>query len=105
MTMLANEYGALNLSQGFPDFDTDPRLTGLVADAMKEGHNQYAPMIGVQALRETIAKKYGSIYNILVDPQDEITVTAGGTQAIFTAIATIVRPEDEVIIFEPAYDC
>lgn len=105
MTMLANEYGALNLSQGFPDFDTDPRLTGLVADAMKEGHNQYAPMIGVQALRDTIAKKYGSIYNILVDAQDEITVTAGGTQAIFTAIATIVRPEDEVIIFEPAYDC
>lgn len=105
MTMLANEYGALNLSQGFPDFDTDPRLTGLVADAMKEGHNQYAPMIGVQALRDTIAKKYESIYNISVDAQDEITVTAGGTQAIFTAIATIVRPEDEVIIFEPAYDC
>src|SRR5690606_22018402 len=67
--------------------------------------NQYAPMIGVQALRDTIAKKYESIYNILVDAQDEITVTAGGTQAIFTAIATIVRPEDEVIIFEPAYDC
>lgn len=105
MTMLANQYQALNLSQGFPDFETDPKLVQLVAAAMEKGHNQYAPMIGVPALRESIAKKYKNIYGLDIDADEELTVAAGGTQAIFTAIATVVQPHDEVIIFEPAYDC
>jgi len=104
MTMLANAEQALNLSQGFPDFETDPKLVRLVSEAMEKGHNQYAPMIGVQSLRETIAQKYKAIYAVDIDPTDELTVTAGGTQAIFTAIATVVGAGDEVIIFEPAYD-
>lgn len=105
MTMLANAHQALNLSQGFPDFEADPRLVKLVTEAMQNGYNQYAPMIGVQSLRDAIVKKYDQIYNIEVDSTEELTITSGGTQAIFTAIATVVRPEDEVIIFEPAYDC
>ncbi|WP_293956207.1 MULTISPECIES: methionine aminotransferase [unclassified Sphingobacterium] len=105
MTMLANAQQALNLSQGFPDFEADPRLVKLVTEAMQNGYNQYAPMIGVQSLRDAIVKKYDQIYNIEVDATEELTITSGGTQAIFTAIATVVRPEDEVIIFEPAYDC
>ncbi len=104
MTMLANAEQALNLSQGFPDFETDPTLIKLVSAAMEKGYNQYAPMIGVQSLRETIAEKYKKVYAVEIDPSEELTITAGGTQAIFTAIATVVRPEDEVIIFEPAYD-
>lgn len=104
MTMLANAEQALNLSQGFPDFETDPTLVKLVSAAMEKGYNQYAPMIGVQSLRETIAEKYKKVYAVEIDPSEELTITAGGTQAIFTAIATVVRPEDEVIIFEPAYD-
>lgn len=104
MTMLANAEQALNLSQGFPDFETDPTLVQLVSAAMEKGYNQYAPMIGVQSLRETIAEKYKKVYAVEIDPSEELTITAGGTQAIFTAIATVVRPEDEVIIFEPAYD-
>lgn len=105
MTMLANEQQALNLSQGFPDFETDPKLVQLVSKAMEQGHNQYAPMIGSQTLRDTIAKKYREVYDVSVDATTELTVTSGGTQAIFTAIATVVRPQVEVIIFEPAYDC
>lgn len=105
MTMLANAHQALNLSQGFPDFEADPRLVKLVTEAMQNGYNQYAPMIGVQSLRDAIVKKYDQIYNIEVDATEELTITSGGTQAIFTAIATVVRPKDEVIIFEPAYDC
>jgi len=105
MTMLANAQQALNLSQGFPDFETDPKLVQLVAQAMEKGYNQYAPMIGAQPLRDVIVKKYKEIYDVEVDATEELTITAGGTQAIFTAIATVVRPEDEVIIFEPAYDC
>jgi 2-keto-4-methylthiobutyrate aminotransferase apoenzyme (EC 2.6.1.-) len=105
MTMLANAQRALNLSQGFPDFETDPKLVQLVAQAMEKGYNQYAPMIGAQPLRDAIVKKYKEIYNVEVDATEELTITAGGTQAIFTAIATVVRPQDEVIIFEPAYDC
>ncbi|MDR3011389.1 MAG: aminotransferase class I/II-fold pyridoxal phosphate-dependent enzyme [Sphingobacterium sp.] len=105
MTMLANAQQALNLSQGFPDFETDPKLVELVAKAMEKGYNQYAPMIGAQPLRDAIVKKYKEIYNVEVDATEELTITAGGTQAIFTAIATVVRPLDEVIIFEPAYDC
>lgn len=105
MTMLANAHQALNLSQGFPDFEADPRLVKLVTEAMQNGYNQYAPMIGLQSLRDAIVKKYDQIYNIEVDSTEELTITSGGTQAIFTAIATVIRPEDEVIIFEPAYDC
>jgi len=105
MTMLANAQQALNLSQGFPDFETDPKLVQLVAQAMEKGYNQYAPMIGAQPLQDVIIKKYKEIYDVEVDATEELTITAGGTQAIFTAIATVVRPEDEVIIFEPAYDC
>lgn len=105
MTMLANQQNALNLSQGFPDFETDPKLVQLVSKAMENGHNQYAPMIGAQPLRNTIVKKYHEIYQVDIDPTEELTITSGGTQAIFTAIATVIKPEDEVIIFEPAYDC
>jgi methionine aminotransferase len=104
MSALANEVGAINLSQGFPDYSCAPRLTELVSKAMQEGHNQYAPMAGWLPLREQIAiktqKLHGSVYN----PETEITITAGGTQAIFTAICAAIQPNDEVIVFEPAYD-
>ena len=105
MSALATEVGAINLSQGFPDFNTSPELIELVNIAMKDGHNQYAPMAGVMALREQIAIKTKKLYGADYNPETEITVTAGGTQAIFTAITAIVNPNDEVIIFEPAFDC
>jgi methionine aminotransferase len=105
MTALANEVGAINLSQGFPDFPVDRRLIDLVNEAMLQGHNQYAPMPGVPALREGISGKIERSYGIHYDPASEITITAGGTQAIFTALAAIVHPGDEVIIIDPAYDC
>lgn len=105
MSALAAEVGAINLSQGFPDFNTSPELIELVNTAMKDGHNQYAPMAGVMALREQIAIKTKKLYGADYNPETEITVTAGGTQAIFTAITAIVNPNDEVIIFEPAFDC
>jgi len=105
MSALANEVGAINLSQGFPDFDTSPELIKLVNTAMKKGHNQYAPMPGVQSLRERIAEKTEKLYGAVYNPDTEITITAGGTQAIFTAITAVINPNDEVIIFEPAFDC
>lgn len=105
MSALANEVGAINLSQGFPDFETSPELIKLVNTAMKKGHNQYAPMPGVQALREQISQKTEKLYGATYNPDTEITITAGGTQAIFTAITAIIVPNDEVIIFEPAFDC
>jgi methionine aminotransferase len=105
MSALANEVGAINLSQGFPDFDTSPGLIALVNKAMKNGHNQYAPMPGVNALRERIAEKTEKLYGAVYNPDTEITITAGGTQAIFTAITAVINPNDEVIIFEPAFDC
>ena len=105
MSALAQEVGAINLSQGFPDFNTSPELIKLVNTAMKKGHNQYAPMAGVPALRERIAAKTEKLYGAAYDPDTEITITAGGTQAIFTAITAVVNPNDEVIIFEPAFDC
>ena len=105
MSALAAEVGAINLSQGFPDYDCDPYLIELVDNAMKSGHNQYAPMAGVMALREQIAYKTEKLYGATYNPDTEITITAGGTQAIFTAISAIIHPNDEVIIFEPAYDC
>lgn len=103
MSALANEHNAINLSQGFPDFPSSQRLIDLVSEAMQKGLNQYAPMAGVPVLREEIARKISDMYGISLHP-DEITVTAGATQALFTAIAAFVRPGDEVIILEPAYD-
>lgn len=105
MSALANELGAINLSQGFPDYDCSPELIELVNKAMKAGHNQYAPMAGVMALRERIAEKTEKLYGAVYNPETEITITAGGTQAIFTAISAVIHPNDEVIIFEPAFDC
>jgi len=105
MSALAKEHGAINLSQGFPDFPMHDTLVKLVQKAMKDGHNQYAPMQGWPGLREAIAKKTEEIYSAQYDPDKEITVTAGATQAIFTAISAIVKEGDEVIVIEPAYDC
>lgn len=105
MSALAAEVGAINLSQGFPDYDCSPHLVELVNEAMKNGHNQYAPMAGVMSLREQIAYKTEKLYGAVYNPDTEITVTAGGTQAIFTIISSIIHPNDEVIIFEPAFDC
>jgi methionine aminotransferase len=105
MSALAAEVGAINLSQGFPDYDCSPHLIHLVNEAMKSGHNQYAPMAGVMQLREQIAYKTEKLYGAKYNPDTEITITAGGTQAIFTAISAVIHPNDEVIIFEPAFDC
>lgn len=104
MNRIALDAGALNLAQGFPDFDVDPELLRLYGEALKGGYNQYAPMPGVLSLREAIAEKTASLYGAAYHPETEITVTAGATQAIFSAIAAVVRPGDEVIIFKPAYD-
>lgn len=104
MSKLAQEHQAINLSQGFPDYATDPKLINFVADAMKNGHNQYAPMPGLTILRELIAEKIATLYGANYNPDTEITITAGGTEAIFTALACVINPGDEVIIFEPAYD-
>ncbi|MFO7708932.1 MAG: methionine aminotransferase [Desulfobacterales bacterium] len=105
MTNLANAHGAINLSQGFPEFDPHPLLQQLVSKHMRAGHNQYAPMQGVLALREKIAEKVREIYNAPYDPVTEVTVTAGATEALFAAVTAVVHPGDEVIILEPAYDC
>ncbi len=104
MSALANEHKAINLSQGFPNYDCSDKLKKLVNKYIEKGPNQYAPMAGVPLLRERIAQKIEKMYGTHVDPEQEITVTAGATQAIFTAIAAFVQPGDEVIIFEPAYD-
>ena len=105
MTRLALLHGAINLSQGFPDFDTHSELKELVAKYLRAGYNQYAPMQGVGALREAIAAKTRQMYGAVYDPEYEITITAGGTQAIYAALTAVVRPGDEVILVEPAYDC
>lgn len=105
MSRMANEYGAINLSQGFPDFEADPQLIELVCEQLRAGNNQYAPMPGLMSLRERISDKTKLLYNKRYDPESEITVTAGATQAIFTALASVIRPGDEVILFDPAYDC
>jgi methionine transaminase len=104
MTRLAGEHGAINLAQGFPDFDCDPALVSAVASHMRRGNNQYAPMQGVLALREALAAKIQSLYGAAYDPATEITITSGATEALFCAIAAFVRPGDEVILFEPCYD-
>lgn len=105
MTALAREHDAINLSQGFPDFDAPPELFRYAHEAMQAGYNQYAPMAGLISLRENIARKTEDLYGAVYHPETEITITAGATQAIFTAITAVVHPNDEVIIFEPAYDC
>lgn len=105
MSGLAREHGAINLSQGFPDFSVPERLTALVSEHMQKGHNQYSPMQGLPVLREAIARKVQDLYSATYDPDTEITVTAGATQAIFTAITALVQEGDEVLVFEPAYDC
>lgn len=104
MSALANEYKAVNLGQGFPDFPMNSELTALVNDAMNAGYNQYVPMAGFMSLREGIAEKAGNLYGINLNPDTEITITPGATYAIYTALTTILHPGDEVIVFEPAYD-
>ncbi len=104
MSRLASDLGAINLSQGFPDFDCDPALVEAVARHMRAGRNQYAPMQGVPALREAISAKYADLYGRRYDPETEVTVTSGGTEAIFDAVAAVVHPGDEVIVLEPCYD-
>ncbi len=104
MSALAAEHGAVNLGQGFPDFGCDPKLLEAVTAAMAAGHNQYPPMTGVPLLRERIADKIEALYGRRYDAGSEITVTAGATQAIITAVLALVRPGDEVIVLEPCYD-
>ena len=104
MSKLAAECGAINLSQGFPDFQADRSLFDAMHRHMLAGRNQYAPMTGMPELRQAIAAKIEALYGTAYDPEAEITVTAGATQALFTAIAAFVRPGDEVIVFEPVYD-
>ena len=104
MSALATQHGAVNLGQGFPDFDCDPKLLDAVNQAMRSGLNQYPPMAGVPVLREAIARKIERLYGCAYDAGDEITITAGATQAILTAILALVHPGDEVIVLEPCYD-
>jgi methionine aminotransferase len=104
MSGLAAEYEAINLSQGFPNFETSRQLTDLMNLYMKKGLNQYAPMTGVQVLREAIAHKTEDLYGVRYHPETEITITSGATEALYAAISAVVRPGDEVIVFEPAYD-
>lgn len=102
---LAREYKAIDLSQGFPNFEADTKLLNLVVDAMKSGHNQYAAMPGYYGLREIISQKIDQLHGRTYDPETEITVTVGATQAIYTAVTAFVQPGDEVIVIKPAYDC
>ncbi|CAB3767813.1 pyridoxal phosphate-dependent aminotransferase [Paraburkholderia solisilvae] len=104
MSALAVEKNAVNLGQGFPDFECDPRIIDAVTDAMRGGHNQYPPMAGIAPLREAIAEKIANLYGRRYDAASEITVTAGATQALLTAILCAVHPGDEVIVIEPTYD-
>lgn len=104
MSQLAAKHGAVNLGQGFPDFPMSAALTDLVNKAMKDGYNQYVHMNGWPLLRERLAEKATILYNAKLDPESQLTVTPGGTYAIYTALTTVLRPGDEVIVFEPAYD-
>ena len=104
MSVLANEHKAINLGQGFPDYPMNETLTDLVNQAMKKGQNQYVHMNGLPLLRERLAEKINFLYSAPVDPETDITVTPGGTYAIYTALTTLLQPGDEVIVFEPAYD-
>ena len=104
MSQLATQYKAVNLSQGFPDYECSKELMSLVEHYMKAGFNQYAPMAGLMSLRERIVEKQEKLHHTIYNPETEITITAGGTQALFASIACTIRPDDEVIIFEPSYD-
>jgi methionine aminotransferase len=104
MTRLANEHGAINLSQGYPDFDCAPELIDSVAHYMRAGHNQYAPMPGVMALREALAMRIERLYGRRYDPLSEITVTTGATEGLFATLTALVKPGDEVLLFQPVYD-
>jgi methionine aminotransferase len=104
MSALATEHKAVNLGQGFPDYPMSEELIGLVTEAMKNGFNQYAPMQGLPILREVLAEKVQNLYGTEINPGSDITITPGGTYAIYTALTTILQPGDEVIVFEPAYD-
>ncbi|AEE18938.1 methionine aminotransferase [Dokdonia sp. Hel_I_63] len=105
MSKMAHEHQAINLAQGFPGFDSDPKLQQLVTKAMSDGYNQYAPMQGVYSLREQITQKLNTLYGSDYHPETEVTVTAGATQAIYTIVSAFIRTDDEVIILKPAYDC
>jgi methionine aminotransferase len=105
MTQLALKHGALNMSQGFPSFETDPMLKNLLKEAVDHNHNQYAPMRGIASLREAISNITQASHTTYYDPENEICLTAGATQAIYTAIQTVIDKDDEVIVFTPAYDC
>lgn len=104
MSVLAAEHKAINLGQGFPDYPMSDELIKRVNEAMKAGYNQYTHMCGLPALRERIAEKIGGLYTTTIDPETEVTITPGGTYAIYTALTAILQPGDEVIVFEPAYD-
>jgi methionine aminotransferase len=104
MSALAQEHGAINLGQGFPDFPMPEALVDLVTKAMRDGYNQYLPMQGYLPLREAIAEKANRLYSTTIDPAEEITITPGGTYALYTAMSSLLHPGDEVIVFEPAYD-
>lgn len=105
MSALANEHKAINLSQGFPNFDVNPKLISLINKKMKDGWNQYAPMQGVPQLREVLCEKMEKLYGAKYHPDKEVNITSGGTQAIYSALTAVVREDDEVIVIEPAYDC
>lgn len=104
MSALAAEHKAINLSQGFPDFNMPEELVNLTCEALQNGYNQYSPMAGWMPLRESIAAKVHDLYGIEINPDSEITITPGGTYGIYTAFTTVLQPGDEVIVFEPAYD-
>src|ERR1700684_3111737 len=104
MSRRALEEGALNIGEGFPDYPIDPRLATALVEVIGEGHNQYAPMEGVVELREQISAKLETWYARRFDPLAEITVTCGGTEALFDAVQAVIGPGDEAIIFDPAYD-
>jgi methionine aminotransferase len=104
MSRLAEDVGAINLGQGFPDFNCSPRLIDAVERHMREGHNQYAPMLGVYALREALSRKIELLYERRYDPATEMCVTSGATEGLFTTLTALVRPGDEVLLFQPAYD-
>jgi methionine aminotransferase len=105
MSRLAEETGAINLSQGFPDYQPPQRLLDLVTKHLNLRHNQYPPMMGIAPLRHAIAEKVGALYGLSVDPETEVTVTSGATEAVFCAVHAVVRSGDEVIVLDPAYDC
>lgn len=104
MSSLAAKHNAINLSQGFPNFETNKKLIDLVTIGMQKGYNQYAPMAGLLSLREAISEKTNILHNKYYHPETEITITSGATQAIFTIISAFINSGDEVIIFKPAYD-